>query len=284
MLHHPHRGHAGVGQCRDGRVPETQTADHDLQVRLHERREGEVRELLLRDRDLPALPEIADVHEGEHVFGNADRSTAFFVDATQMAITSRFNIPLREAAYRTYMVAVDIPRGYVPHGLYWDTADPYHYVRSHTVIIDGHEQTVLIVGGEDHKTGQAEDGERRYAAVDRGADHPHRDAAVLGLEGGGQRRAVVRGHGARLLVADLRDRAGGAGAGRGRAGAALDGDRITTLINTHWHPAQTGSNEAVGRAGGVIVAHERRRIIHVAVTEHPTAPWTPRSSSKLSKR
>jgi hypothetical protein len=24
----------------------------------------------------------------------------------------------------------------------------------------------------------------------------------------------------------------------------------------------------------LIVAHERRRIIHVAVTEHPTAPWT----------
>ena len=25
----------------------------------------------------------------------------------------------------------------------------------------------------------------------------------------------------------------------------------------------------------VILAHERRRIVHVAVTEHPTAPWPP---------
>lgn len=24
----------------------------------------------------------------------------------------------------------------------------------------------------------------------------------------------------------------------------------------------------------VILAHDRRRIVHVAVTEHPTAPWT----------
>jgi hypothetical protein len=23
-----------------------------------------------------------------------------------------------------------------------------------------------------------------------------------------------------------------------------------------------------------IIAHERRRIVHVALTEHPTAPWT----------
>jgi glyoxylase-like metal-dependent hydrolase (beta-lactamase superfamily II) len=33
--------------------------------------------------------------------------------------------------------------------------------------------------------------------------------------------------------------------------------RIATLINTHWHPEQTGANEAVGRGGGVILAHEK---------------------------
>jgi cyclase len=32
--------------------------------------------------------------------------------------------------------------------------------------------------------------------------------------------------------------------------------RIQTLINTHWHPEQTGSNEAVGKAGGAIISHE----------------------------
>jgi glyoxylase-like metal-dependent hydrolase (beta-lactamase superfamily II) len=37
--------------------------------------------------------------------------------------------------------------------------------------------------------------------------------------------------------------------------------RIHTLINTHWHPEQTGANEAVGRAGGVIFAHEKTRTL-----------------------
>jgi glyoxylase-like metal-dependent hydrolase (beta-lactamase superfamily II) len=36
--------------------------------------------------------------------------------------------------------------------------------------------------------------------------------------------------------------------------------RIHTLINTHWHPEQTGANEAVGRAGGVIFAHEKTKL------------------------
>lgn len=39
--------------------------------------------------------------------------------------------------------------------------------------------------------------------------------------------------------------------------AATGNDRVHTLINTHWHPEQTGANEAVGRAGGTIFAHEK---------------------------
>jgi glyoxylase-like metal-dependent hydrolase (beta-lactamase superfamily II) len=35
--------------------------------------------------------------------------------------------------------------------------------------------------------------------------------------------------------------------------------RIHTLINTHGHPEQTGANEAVGRAGGIIFAHEKTK-------------------------
>jgi glyoxylase-like metal-dependent hydrolase (beta-lactamase superfamily II) len=41
------------------------------------------------------------------------------------------------------------------------------------------------------------------------------------------------------------------------AAARATGNRkVATLINTHWHPAHTGANEAVGRAGGEIIAHE----------------------------
>lgn len=44
------------------------------------------------------------------------------------------------------------------------------------------------------------------------------------------------------------------------AAQATGHPRVDTLINTHWHPAQTGSNEAIGRANGLIIAHERTRL------------------------
>jgi cyclase len=40
---------------------------------------------------------------------------------------------------------------------------------------------------------------------------------------------------------------------------ATRASRIHTLINTHGHPEQTGANEAVGRSGGVIFAHEKTK-------------------------
>lgn len=40
----------------------------------------------------------------------------------------------------------------------------------------------------------------------------------------------------------------------------LKAKRVQTLINTHWHPEQTGSNEAVGKAGGTLIAHEVSRL------------------------
>ena len=53
--------------------------------------------------------------------------------------------------------------GSVTRALYWDTGDPYHYVRLQTE--DGYD--VLIVGGEDHKTGQANDGFERYGRLEQ---------------------------------------------------------------------------------------------------------------------
>jgi cyclase len=39
--------------------------------------------------------------------------------------------------------------------------------------------------------------------------------------------------------------------------AATGASRVTTLINTHWHPEQTGANVPVGRGGGKILAQEK---------------------------
>ena len=36
--------------------------------------------------------------------------------------------------------------------------------------------------------------------------------------------------------------------------------KVHTLINTHWHPEQTGSNERLGKAGARIIAHENTKL------------------------
>ena len=35
---------------------------------------------------------------------------------------------------------------------------------------------------------------------------------------------------------------------------------MQTLFNTHWHPEQTGLNEALGKAGKTIISHENTRL------------------------
>lgn len=86
------------------------------------------------------------------------------VVATNTPVNDRLVIHTKQAAYRTYVIGVTIPAGSVPKVLYWDTADPYHYVRLQPA---GTSEDVLIVGGEDHKTGQAEDTEARYAQLEQ---------------------------------------------------------------------------------------------------------------------
>jgi nitrite reductase/ring-hydroxylating ferredoxin subunit len=52
----------------------------------------------------------------------------------------------------------------VPDALYWDTLDPYHYIRVESSPNDIHD--LLIVGGEDHKTGQESHPELRFRKLE----------------------------------------------------------------------------------------------------------------------
>ena len=56
---------------------------------------------------------------------------------------------------------------------------------------------------------------------------------------------------------------------------ATGASRINTLINTHWHPEQTGANEVVGKAGGVIFAHEKTKLA-VSSTVYSSVMFTGR--------
>ena len=57
------------------------------------------------------------------------------------------------ALYTSYVLGAKLPAGTVPEALFWDTTDPYYYLR-----IDRHgDRDYAIFGGEDCKTGQEDD-------------------------------------------------------------------------------------------------------------------------------
>ncbi len=78
--------------------------------------------------------------------------------ATNSPISDYVAIHTKQVAKRTYVIGVNIPKDSVPHALYWDDEDPYHYVR----LYKQQKNDVLLVGGEDHKTGQDENTEERF--------------------------------------------------------------------------------------------------------------------------
>jgi glycine/D-amino acid oxidase-like deaminating enzyme/nitrite reductase/ring-hydroxylating ferredoxin subunit len=85
------------------------------------------------------------------------------VVATNSPISDRFALHTKMAPYRTYAMAFSIARGAIPDALYWDTLDPYHYVR----LQPGEGRTDhLIVGGADHKSGEADDAELRFEGLE----------------------------------------------------------------------------------------------------------------------
>ena len=68
-------------------------------------------------------------------------------------ITSATLFQTKLALYTSYVVAGRVPSGAVPDALWWDTGDPYNYLR-----VEAHPDfDVVIFGGQDHKTGQEAD-------------------------------------------------------------------------------------------------------------------------------
>jgi glycine/D-amino acid oxidase-like deaminating enzyme/nitrite reductase/ring-hydroxylating ferredoxin subunit len=93
---------------------------------------------------------VLEITEGEPCVVRTEhgRVTADVVfEATNVAVASFQTLHTKVAAYRSYVIALesDEPR----EGLFWDTADPYHYTRW--------QDDVVIIGGEDHRVGQEED-------------------------------------------------------------------------------------------------------------------------------
>jgi glycine/D-amino acid oxidase-like deaminating enzyme/nitrite reductase/ring-hydroxylating ferredoxin subunit len=101
-----------------------------------------------------------EIVEGEPCRIVTDRGT---VTASDVIVAA--NVPLNKLLlqtklghYQSYVLALETGGAPPPAGLFWDTHDPYHYLRVQS--LDGHE--LLLVGGEDHKTGQEQDTEAPY--------------------------------------------------------------------------------------------------------------------------
>ncbi len=64
--------------------------------------------------------------------------------------------------YSSYAISARIPRGDFPEASFWDTSNPYYYLR----IDRARDHDRAIFGGEDHKTGQADDTAARFKRLE----------------------------------------------------------------------------------------------------------------------
>ena len=102
---------------------------------------------------------VVELEDGHSIAADA------LVVATNSPVNDRITMHTKQAPYRTYVISAPLPAGTVPHALYWDTDDPYHYVR----LQRGDDHDVLIVGGEDHHTGQGGEDATRFERLEEWA-------------------------------------------------------------------------------------------------------------------
>jgi glycine/D-amino acid oxidase-like deaminating enzyme/nitrite reductase/ring-hydroxylating ferredoxin subunit len=109
--------------------------------------------------------------------GDRTISCDYLITATHNPISGRAGflsttlLQTKLALYTSYVVAGRIPSGSIPDALFWDTSDPYNYMRlvrhpAGAGARDGANEDVVIYGGADHKTGQVDDTRARFARLE----------------------------------------------------------------------------------------------------------------------
>jgi len=109
---------------------------------------------------------VASIEGGSPCTVKTDSKKKITADAvvvcTNSSISDYVRTHTEQAPYRTFAIAAVIPRGSVTKALYWDTSDPYHYVRlqplddpSQGVLETGMLYDALIVGGEQQQESHA---------------------------------------------------------------------------------------------------------------------------------
>lgn len=100
---------------------------------------------------------VTSIEDGKTCHLVTDRGTvhAGSVIVAAHSPLTRVALQTKVSHYSSYVIAFP---GSLPRALFWDTEDPYHYIRS--ARIEGKDY--VVVGGEDHKTGQETKTEERY--------------------------------------------------------------------------------------------------------------------------
>ena len=105
---------------------------------------------------------VSEIQENELKGNGFTVKAKEIVVATNTPINDLVTMHTKQWPYRTYVIGLKIPKDVIKHALWWDTGDqnsrwnamPYKYIRLHNL---DEEFDLLICGGEDHKTGQADD-------------------------------------------------------------------------------------------------------------------------------
>ncbi|MDP9037289.1 MAG: FAD-dependent oxidoreductase [Myxococcota bacterium] len=111
---------------------------------------------------------VIDIEEDEPCRVVTERGTvrAQHVIVAANAPLNRILLQTKIAHYRSYALALRVSQPRLG-GLFWDTDDPYHYLRSapDEARRPGDTGSLLIVGGEDHKTGTDEHTQARFESL-----------------------------------------------------------------------------------------------------------------------
>lgn len=79
---------------------------------------------------------------------NAQINARYAVAATYLPVHHHTELFAKKGMYTTYMLEVDIQKGYIPEGIYQDEYNPYHYFR----IDPKGPYDRMLIGGEDHRS------------------------------------------------------------------------------------------------------------------------------------
>lgn len=87
------------------------------------------------------------------------------VIATNTPFDPRFAPREGQQAYQSYVIGLRVPKDALPRALLWDSGNPYYYVRL-AAAAPGAAHELLVVGGQDHASGDGIDPQRRYAEIE----------------------------------------------------------------------------------------------------------------------